>query len=154
MGQGRPVRLGLWLGLGRLLRQRHVQLGCTFLRYALRPIFWLLTTSPSGLQSVGVIDLSALYWAKDKDCILVVDDSSDMVAYLRSLLGVYCRILTATNGQEGLDIAIKHRPDLIISYVACLGSWAARHLMRELRADTPTANSATSRCRSWTASRS
>lgn len=73
------------------------------------------------MQSVGVIDLSALYWAKDKDCILVVDDSSDMVAYLRSLLGVYCRILTATNGQEGLDIAIKHRPDLIIS---CAGRLA------------------------------
>lgn len=58
-----------------------------------------------------------MYWAKDKDCILVVDDSSDMVAYLRSLLGPYCRILTAGNGQEGLDVAIKHRPDLIISCV-------------------------------------
>lgn len=62
-------------------------------------------------------DLTTLFWNKASDSILVVDDSADMRVYLMSILSRYCKVVTASNGEEALALAIANPPDLIISFV-------------------------------------
>ena len=46
--------------------------------------------------------------------LLIIDDNADIRAYLRLLLAPTCRSLEATDGQEGLELATRYLPDLII----------------------------------------
>jgi CheY-like chemotaxis protein len=47
--------------------------------------------------------------------ILVVDDQPDLVSTIKCRLEwCNCQVVTATNGQEGLDQADKENPDLIL----------------------------------------
>lgn len=47
--------------------------------------------------------------------ILVVEDNDDIREYIRQTLADYADIITATNGLEGLDLAQKQQPDIVIS---------------------------------------
>ena len=49
--------------------------------------------------------------------VLLVEDNEDVITYLTSLLSANYEILTATDGQSGIDKAIEHIPDLIVSDV-------------------------------------
>lgn len=49
--------------------------------------------------------------------ILVVEDNPDMNAYVTRALSATYRVLTAFDGQEGLERALAERPDLILSDV-------------------------------------
>lgn len=49
--------------------------------------------------------------------VLIVEDNSDMSHYLSGILGKKYEILTAFDGQEGLNSALKYHPDLILSDV-------------------------------------
>ncbi len=49
--------------------------------------------------------------------LLIVEDSKDVASYLGSLLSVNYKIDNAWNGAEGLELATRHVPDLIISDV-------------------------------------
>lgn len=49
-----------------------------------------------------------------KKTILIVEDNKDIRVYLSVLLRNEYNLLMATNGQEGVDIAMKELPDLII----------------------------------------
>lgn len=49
-----------------------------------------------------------------KKTLLIVEDHKDIRLYLKVLLGKEYNLLMATNGQEGVDIAKKELPDLII----------------------------------------
>jgi DNA-binding response OmpR family regulator len=49
--------------------------------------------------------------------VLVVEDNTDLRNYIAEQLGSNYHIITAENGQEGLDLAIEHTPDLIVSDV-------------------------------------
>ena len=49
--------------------------------------------------------------------VLVVEDNDDIRQYIESSLQSKYQVLTASNGQEGLDLAIKYVPDVIISDV-------------------------------------
>ncbi|MBX2927672.1 MAG: response regulator [Saprospiraceae bacterium] len=53
----------------------------------------------------------------DLPTLLIVEDSPDIITYLRTCLEEQYRILTATNGRRGLETAIEKVPDLIISDV-------------------------------------
>jgi len=53
----------------------------------------------------------------DAPRILLVEDEPEIRAFLRGVLLPYYRLLEATNGEEGLRMALKERPDLIISDV-------------------------------------
>jgi signal transduction histidine kinase len=53
----------------------------------------------------------------DAPRVLVVEDEPEIRAFLHSVLRPYYRLLEATNGEEGLRLARKERPDLIISDV-------------------------------------
>ena len=47
--------------------------------------------------------------------ILVVEDNKDINNYVRQVLEPTYRVLQASNGQEGLELAVENIPDLIIS---------------------------------------
>ena len=52
----------------------------------------------------------------NNETILVVDDSQEIITFLtkRALEPLGFRVMTALNGQAGLDLAIEHDPDLIM----------------------------------------
>ncbi len=49
--------------------------------------------------------------------ILLVDDHDDLREYMREILEPEYRVLEASNGREGMDMAVEHLPDLIITDV-------------------------------------
>ena len=51
---------------------------------------------------------------EEKKTILIVEDHKDIRLYLKVLFGNEYTLLMATNGQEGVDRAMKELPDLII----------------------------------------
>lgn len=51
---------------------------------------------------------------KTKKTLLVVEDHKDIRLYLKVLFGKDYNMLMATNGQEGVDMAVKEQPDLIL----------------------------------------
>lgn len=53
----------------------------------------------------------------DKPRLLLVDDDDKMLEFLRRELKETYEVTTATNGQEGLDLAIEHKPDIVVSDV-------------------------------------
>src|SRR5262245_865085 len=53
--------------------------------------------------------------------ILVVDDNADMREYLRRILGDRWAVLTAANGLDGLHLAQRHHPDLVVTDVMMPG---------------------------------
>lgn len=53
----------------------------------------------------------------DLPTLLIVEDTPDVLEYIKSCLDDQYNIITARDGQEGIDIATEHVPDLIISDV-------------------------------------
>lgn len=53
----------------------------------------------------------------NKPTVLVIDDNQDIILYIQSILSQYYQIITAPNGQAGIDLALQRIPDLIISDV-------------------------------------
>ena len=51
---------------------------------------------------------------KDKETVLVIDDNQDVRDYVKMLLSPEYTVIEATNGQEGLQQAMKYVPDAII----------------------------------------
>jgi len=66
--------------------------------------------APSSPES-GKVETSA------HPLILLIEDNPDMSEYIRNDLIKSYRIVEARNGREGLSLAIRHQPDLIISDV-------------------------------------
>lgn len=51
---------------------------------------------------------------KNKKTLLIVEDKKDIRLYLKILFGKEYDLLMATNGQEGVDMAVREQPDLIL----------------------------------------
>lgn len=69
-------------------------------------------------SSAGVPDAQAQILVDDvRPRILLVDDHADVRTYLRDLLRNSYRLLDAADGQEGIDVATRELPDLVISDV-------------------------------------
>jgi len=66
--------------------------------------------------------------------ILIVDDDRELLALLRTEMGQDYNILSAHNGEEGLILALLHRPDLIISDIQMpeLNGWDFCHILRQI----------------------
>jgi CheY-like chemotaxis protein len=80
------------------------------------------------LEGSGAADHAAASSAEDvgldvvdslarKSRILLADDNFDMRDYVRRLLGDQYEVEAVADGQEALDAAVRHRPDLILSDV-------------------------------------
>lgn len=67
--------------------------------------------------------------------ILLIDDDPNILGVFEATLAEQGYVLhTAVNGSEGLDLARRHRPDLIISDILMPGG-DGRELLREIRQD-------------------
>lgn len=53
----------------------------------------------------------------DKPLVLIAEDNSGVVTFLKSLLDSDYTVLVAINGQEAVDMALEHVPDIIITDV-------------------------------------
>lgn len=53
--------------------------------------------------------------------ILLIEDNTDVMNYLKDIVGEYYRILEATDGEAGISMALETIPDLIISDVMMPG---------------------------------
>lgn len=62
----------------------------------------------------GASDVSE---GQDKETVLVIDDNQDVRDYVKMLLDEEYTVIEASNGQEGLQQAMKYVPDAIISDV-------------------------------------
>ena len=76
--------------------------------------------SVTGLEEseiAGTSEIRSLKPEKEKDApvILIVEDNVDLSNYISGNLGGNYQILTAENGEKGLELAKEHIPDLIIS---------------------------------------
>ena len=49
--------------------------------------------------------------------VLIVEDNADLRAFITGELTTHCQVLTATNGQQGWELAQQHLPDVVISDV-------------------------------------
>lgn len=54
---------------------------------------------------------------QEQSIILVVEDESDMLQYICEMLAPSFKVITATNGREGIEKALETIPDLIVSDV-------------------------------------
>lgn len=74
--------------------------------------------------------------SENKETILVIDDNQDIRNYVRSVLQDEYKIVEATNGQEGIQQAMKYVPDVIICDVMMPimdGMECCRHLKSEIQ---------------------
>ncbi|MEO1449159.1 MAG: response regulator, partial [Bacteroidota bacterium] len=71
--------------------------------------------------------------------ILIVEDNSAVRDYISSIFAGQCKLITADNGQKGLNLARKHSPDLIISDVM-MPEMDGLSLCRELKSGVETSH--------------
>jgi diguanylate cyclase (GGDEF)-like protein len=55
---------------------------------------------------------------RQKQTVLIIDDSPSNIQMLHTVLGLDHHVIFAVSGQEGLDLAFSHKPDLILLDVA------------------------------------
>lgn len=71
---------------------------------------------------------------KEKAIVLLIDDNSDICAYVRSILSNDYNVLVATCGEEGIKKAIQYLPDIIISDIMMPGGIGGFEVCRRLKA--------------------
>lgn len=77
--------------------------------------------------------------AENRPVVLVVEDNADIRDYVgKSLLGDYT-VISASNGNEGLDMALRNTPDIIVSDIMMPGM-SGIELCRTLKADIRTSH--------------
>ncbi|WP_417592325.1 response regulator [Owenweeksia hongkongensis] len=59
--------------------------------------------------------------SKTAPTLLIIDDNTDVRAFIRFQLKNHFQIKEATNGLEGIELALEHQPDLVISDVMMPG---------------------------------
>lgn len=74
---------------------------------------WTSDTRDLNLEEVATIETKS-----NAPLVLIVEDNADLLAYLATLLKPSFKVITATDGEKGLNSAKEHSPDLILSDVA------------------------------------
>jgi CheY-like chemotaxis protein len=75
--------------------------------------------------------------SEDVPTLLVVDDSADLRSYIRDHFAAQFRVLEAADGAEGIALARRHLPDVVLSDVMMPGT-DGHELVRVLRASAET----------------
>ncbi len=73
----------------------------------------------------------------ERPLILLVEDNDDLARFIADSLPTTCQILRATNGRQGLDLALDRQPDLVLSDVL-MPVMDGYTLCRELKAHPQT----------------
>ncbi|GAB3639432.1 response regulator [Spirosoma arcticum] len=76
-------------------------------------------TDPEVFGTIPVVAETMLVNAINADLplVLLVEDNTELLSFVAESLAVHYRILTAVNGRDGLDIAKRELPDVVISDV-------------------------------------
>lgn len=75
----------------------------------------------------------------EQPIILLVEDESDMLQYIYEILSPNFKLVTATNGREGLEKAFETIPDLIVSDIM-MPEMDGYELCRKLKSDKRTSH--------------
>ena len=73
----------------------------------------------------------------NKNSILVIDDNKELLSFLYTILSEDFRVITASNGQEGLEKAIRYLPNMIVSDVMMPGMTGIE-MVRKLQCNATT----------------
>ena len=73
----------------------------------------------------------------NKNSILVVDDNKELLFFLHNILSEDFRVITASNGKEGLEKAIKYLPNMIVSDVV-MPEMTGIEMIEKLQCNTTT----------------
>lgn len=78
--------------------------------------------------------------SSDRPVILIADDNPQNVELLEAyLVGLDCEILTATDGEETLQVVAEHKPDLVLLDVM-MPRVSGFEVCRTIRSDPETSN--------------
>ncbi|WP_158637292.1 hybrid sensor histidine kinase/response regulator transcription factor [Lacibacter cauensis] len=77
--------------------------------------------------------------SQEQPIILVVEDEADMLQYIYEILSPSFKVVTATNGREGIEKAVETIPDLIVSDVM-MPEVDGLELCRKLKSDKDTSH--------------
>lgn len=80
---------------------------------------WFVSSddSPSETESAdAAYDQTHLHLSPE-DVVLICDDNADMREYIASILQPHCKTLLAADGRQGLEMALRKRPNLILTDV-------------------------------------
>ncbi|MEM0995422.1 MAG: ATP-binding protein, partial [Bacteroidota bacterium] len=129
-GEGTGIGLALVKELVQLLGgkievESKVNVGTTFSiqfpirRTSSRKIESFDHITPLASDFSAATDMMAEMQLEDGDLLrlLLIEDNADVVIYIQSLLSTQYELLIANNGEEGIQKAIEHSPDIIISDV-------------------------------------
>ncbi len=75
----------------------------------------------------------------EKPILLIVEDNPDIISYLGYILRDHYQLMVSYNGQEGIQMATEHMPDIIISDVAMPES-NGYELCKKLKSDIRTSH--------------
>lgn len=84
-------------------------------------------------------NLEAVNPVEDKECLLIIEDNSDMRDYLEVVLGVDYKCYSSPRGESGIELAIEVIPDLILCDVMMPGI-DGYEVASQLRADNRTSH--------------
>ncbi len=77
----------------------------------------MLWTAPAGDRQARASEPAAGDGGGDRALLLVADDNADMRAHLARVLGARWDVITAADGARALELARRHRPDLLVTDV-------------------------------------
>ncbi len=73
--------------------------------------------APNNRQDVDYLPVAPDQIRGEQPIVLVIEDNEGVVNYINSLLKPHYQVINAMNGELGIELAIDHIPDLIISDV-------------------------------------
>ncbi len=74
-----------------------------------------------------------------RQMLLVIDDNPEIRSYLTDTLGKQYAVVEASNGEEGLDLAFQHVPDLVVSDVL-MSNMTGYEVCQQLKNDDRTSH--------------
>ena len=83
------------------------------------PLWLISSTRPKSSKIGPIIEVDSLTVTRDTDSptLLIVEDHFQMAEYIKSILSLNFNCLTAQHGKEGIQLAMDHIPDIIVSDV-------------------------------------
>ncbi len=120
-----------------IIPPRPVARGVAVPEAAAVPSVATLTPPVTAEQAGSVVEPADDAPSEDVPTLLVVDDSADLRSYIRDHFASRFRVLEAADGAEGIALAQRHLPDVVLSDVMMPGT-DGHELVRALRASPET----------------
>src|SRR5579884_828827 len=129
IGKGTTFTVSIPLGTSHLAQEQVITPTASAIPGAARTAFqqealsWLEPNASSGSldEMPAPLDFAetsgATVGGNTRARVLVVDDNRDMREYLQRLLSARFEVMTAENGKTGVEICLRHIPDLVLSDV-------------------------------------